>query len=127
MPSKRPTPGEWLKAARERRGISVRKVAALFDVSTQAVNGWEKGRYNFVSDERAEALAGLLGMDEIEVRRGLGLWVPREDRREREPGTLTPEEIIQRLKDDPEYRAEFFDALLDLRARGAIGKDDESD
>lgn len=66
-------------------------------------------------------------MDEIEVRRRLGLWVPPEDRRKPEPVALTPEEIIQRLKDDPDYRAEFFDALLDLRERGAIRGDDESD
>ena len=122
---KRARAGAWLKRAREDRGVSVRKVAAYFDVSTQSVYGWEAGNSDFVDDDRAAGLAKVLRMDLSEVRRGLGLWMPPEGAAD--VGALTPDEIIQRLKDDPKYREEFVAALLDLRERGVIGGDDESD
>lgn len=39
------------------------------------VSNYETGRSE-ISDERAEQLAEVLGMDIIDVRRNLGLWVP---------------------------------------------------
>lgn len=83
-PEKRAHAGAWLKRAREDRGISVRKVAAHFDVSTQSVYGWEAGGSDFVDDERAEGIAEVFGVDIEEVRRGLGLWMPA-DRRQAPP------------------------------------------
>lgn len=95
--------GEWLRRERERRRISVRKIAARFDVSTQAVNGWESGRYNFATDTRAEVLAELFGMDEIEVRRNLGLWVPKTTSASSQPtpdpdvATMTAEQMLDHI------------------------------
>lgn len=43
----------------------------------QTVSSYERG-VNAVDDERAETIAGAFGMDVVEVRRGLGLWVPED-------------------------------------------------
>jgi transcriptional regulator with XRE-family HTH domain len=75
-----PTPaGRWLRQQRERLGIATQ---AELDRRL----GWNKGTVNnyetrdvMVSDERAEQLAELFGLDIITVRRNLGLWVPGED------------------------------------------------
>lgn len=117
-PEKRARAGAWLKNAREQRGISVRSVASYFDVSTQSVYGWEAGGSDFADDDRAAGLAKLLRMDLVEVRRGLGLWVPptaddelaepeddpdllrliRQARRERDDGDPTLYRMLLRLQ-----------------------------
>lgn len=123
----RESPGKWLRRTRVRLGFqTLGEFAHALKIDQSQVSRYERDR-SVVPDDKAERIAEVFGMDEIEVRRRLGLWVPPEDRRKPEPVALTPEEIIQRLKDDPDYRAEFFDALLDLRERGAIRGDDESD
>lgn len=123
---KRAQAGAWLKRAREHRGISVRKLAAHFDVSTQSVYGWEAGSSDWVDDDRAEGLSELLGLGLIEVRRGLGLWVPPDDQHISARGGMTREEFVHLIKTDPRARAEFFDALLDARERSTATGDADS-
>lgn len=65
----------WLKDAIERRGLTVRRVANTLDVSTATVYDWDTGKIR-PRDKHAARLAELLDMDEFEVRRALGLWVP---------------------------------------------------
>ncbi|MBD2900772.1 hypothetical protein amrb99_97810 [Actinomadura sp. RB99] len=67
--------GDWLRHQRELRGLEVREVAIALGVATQTVYGWETGKHRW-SDERAEQLAKILKLDILEVRAGLGLWVP---------------------------------------------------
>lgn len=95
--------GRWLREQRERRGLSVREFAARLDVSTPVVYDWQNGK-NAVGDERAEQIAEVLGVDLIDVRRGLGLWVPpKEDQTTSEPASsedmtaVDEEELYQRL------------------------------
>lgn len=75
--------GRWLRTQRERRGMSARQLATALDIAPQSVNNWETGK-NAVSDEGAARIADVFDMDEIDVRRGLGLWVPEEHRGEAE-------------------------------------------
>lgn len=70
--------GRWLRQARDRRGLTTAgMLARRMDVSVSLISRYETGM-SAVSDERAEQIAEALEMDLIEVRRGLGLWVPRE-------------------------------------------------
>lgn len=93
--------GRWLREARERRGMSVREFAANLGVATQMVYDWQNGK-NAVGDERAKQIADVLRMDLIDVRRGLGLWVPlKEDQTSERPSeevtAVDEEELYQRL------------------------------
>lgn len=68
--------GRWLRQARERRGFAtVGALARRLGVSESLVSRYETG-LSSISDERAEQIADALGMGIMEVRRGLGLWVP---------------------------------------------------
>jgi transcriptional regulator with XRE-family HTH domain len=70
--------GKWLREARERRGFQTAgALARRMGVSDSLISRYETG-VSAVSDDRAEQIAEALGMDLIEVRRGLGLWVPEE-------------------------------------------------
>lgn len=51
-------------------------------VTASVISRYETGASR-ISDERAEQIAGALNMNIIDVRRGLGLWVPREADRPR--------------------------------------------
>jgi transcriptional regulator with XRE-family HTH domain len=71
--------GLWLKAAREERGFSTATAFALaLGVNQSMVSRYERGSSE-VEDERAEQIANVLGMPLVEVRRGLGLWVPADE------------------------------------------------
>lgn len=117
--------GRWLRDQRERRGLSVREFASKLDVSTPVVYDWQNGKMG-VSDERAAQIADVLDMPEIDVRRGLRLWVPDD---ERHPAAVDDEHaaLIARqrraiwdgLADDPEERDRLladFDRELERAA-----------
>lgn len=68
--------GRWLRQERERRGMrTTGALARLMGVSDSLVSRLETGS-SAATDERAEQIAEAFGMDIIEVRRNLGLWVP---------------------------------------------------
>lgn len=69
--------GEWLTQQMERRGVSVRQIAEALNVTTKAVYDWQGGK-TAISEERVPRLAAVLGVSEVEARRGLGFWVPDE-------------------------------------------------
>jgi transcriptional regulator with XRE-family HTH domain len=72
--------GRWLRAERERRGLrTTGALARLMGVSDSLISRIETGA-TAATNERAEQIAEALGMDEIEVRRNLGLWVPKKAR-----------------------------------------------
>lgn len=71
--------GQWLKDARENRGYATATAfAAALGVNQSMVSRYERGSSE-VEDERAEQIADVLGMPLVEVRRGLGLWVPADE------------------------------------------------
>lgn len=84
--------GEWLTRQMERRDISVRQLADAMDVTTKAVHDWRGGK-TAVSEERVPRLASVLGISEVDARRGLGYWVPNESAPPAE--TVSVEELQQ--------------------------------
>jgi len=74
--SRRARAGRWLREQRQRAGFATAaEFGRAIGVSKEVVSNYEVGRSS-VPDDRAEKIADVLGMDIIEVRRGLGLWVP---------------------------------------------------
>lgn len=67
--------GQWLRGQREQRGWTGQQLADLVGVTRMQISSYERGR-DRVSDERAEDIARALSMNIIDVRRGLGLWLP---------------------------------------------------
>lgn len=70
--------GQWLRAQREKRGLSARQVADRLGVLPQTVYSWEAGKTGVDDDARAEQIAELFGVSVLTARRNLGLWVPDE-------------------------------------------------
>jgi transcriptional regulator with XRE-family HTH domain len=107
--------GRWLRRARERRGYqTAADFARALQVDQSLVSRYERG-ISAVGDERAEQIAHVLRMDVIDVRGGLGLWVPREsaDRATR-PATADDaelQELIAQAEGNPVLR----DALLAVK------------
>jgi transcriptional regulator with XRE-family HTH domain len=99
-----------LREQRERRGItSQAELARRLGWDKTLINNYET-RGTTVPDARAEQLADFFGMDIVEVRRGLGLWVPPADR---EGPTETDEDaLIERIRRDPAKRRRLLDAIL---------------
>ncbi len=71
------TRGEWLTRQMERRNTSVRQLADALNVATQTVYNWQSDR-TVINEDRVPRLASVLGMTEVEARRGLGYWIPEE-------------------------------------------------
>lgn len=70
--------GRWLRRARERRGYhTAADFARALQVDQSLISRYERG-ISAVGDERAEQIAHVLGMEIVEVRSGLGLWIPPE-------------------------------------------------
>lgn len=68
--------GRWLRQAREKRGFTTASaLARRMGVSESMVSRIETG-LSAATDERAEQIAEALGMNIVDVRRNLGLWVP---------------------------------------------------
>ncbi len=105
--------GRWLRQARERRGYrTAADFARVLQVDQSLVSRYERG-ISAVGDERAEQIAQVLRMDIIDVRNGLGLWVPRESGAAR-PATADDaelHELIAQAEDNPALR----DALLAVK------------
>lgn len=70
--------GEWLTRQMDRADVSVRQAADALGVTTKTVYEWLNGK-TAVSEERVPRLAEVLGVSEIEARRGLGYWVPADE------------------------------------------------
>lgn len=69
------TRGDWLKSHMDRRQISVRRLADALQVTSKTIYDWRDDR-TAISEERVPRLAEVLGVSELEARRGLGFWVP---------------------------------------------------
>lgn len=122
--------GQWLRAQREQRHIkSQAELARRLGWDKTMVNNYET-RGVTVPDDRAEQLAEFFGMDIIEVRRGLGLWVPPSGNQPAEgeqddADALSPEEIatIERIRSNPKKRARLVEAILAASGRLAESTD----
>lgn len=69
------SPGTWLTRQMERRSINVRRLAEELGVTGKTVYDWRDDR-TAISEARLPRLAEVLGIPELEARRGLGYWVP---------------------------------------------------
>lgn len=68
--------GAWLRQERRRRGFPTGQAFAdALGIGQSLLSKYELG-VNEVPDERIEQIAKVLEMDIVEVRRGLGSWVP---------------------------------------------------
>jgi transcriptional regulator with XRE-family HTH domain len=104
--------GGWLREQRERRGYhKAIDFARALGVDASLVSNYERG-VTSVPDDRAEQIAEVLGMDVIEVRRNLGLWVPDDARQPERPSETAEEELLERIRRDPRQRRRLLDALL---------------
>lgn len=90
------SPGGWLTRQIERRSMTVRQFADAMEVTTQTVYAWQGDR-GAISEERVPRLADVLGITQIEARRGLGYWVPVEQNGSKP--TVDKEEL-ERIKAD---------------------------
>lgn len=105
--------GAWLRAQRERRGISPADFAAAIGVNRGQISNYELGK-NAVDDDRAEIIAEVLRMPVLEVRAGLGLWVPEDD--EDEPEEMPAEQrarILAEIERLEARRTELMKILLE--------------
>jgi len=125
--------GHWLRGVRERRGYrTAADFARALQVDQSLISRYERG-ISAVGDERAEQIAQVLRMDIVDVRRGLGLWVPRESAsqaaRPAAVDDMELQELIAQAGDNPVLR----DALLAVKrmndarqqSRPPHGRDDE--
>lgn len=114
--------GRWLKAQRERRNLTAREIAARLDVLPQTVYNWESGKSG-LDDDRAQDISRLFGMDLIEVRRNLGLWVPDDDQTDvpadRDERLAHAEAIANRAADELERLREELRQLRGDRGETA--------
>lgn len=108
--------GLWLRRARTSHGFeSAGELARALEVDPSVVSRYERG-LGGVPDDRAEQIAKVLRLPVIEVRRGLGLWVPDDAAEtDREPEELTAADVARQI-------AELADQLAKLPRR-----DDEND
>lgn len=70
--------GEWLRDARKAKGLGQDDLGALIGTSGANVSNYERGHIE-VPDDKAAKIAAALDLGELEVRRGLGLYVPSEE------------------------------------------------
>ena len=96
--------GQWLREQRDRRGWTGRHLASLLGVTPTQISNYERGR-DGVDDDRALGIARAFGMDVIDVRRAIGLWVPEGY----EPRVVSVEEAIHA---DPTLTPGQRDVLL---------------
>ncbi|MGH9251619.1 MAG: helix-turn-helix domain-containing protein [Acidimicrobiales bacterium] len=82
--------GQWLRHAREQRGFTTGKsFADALGMDPSQLSKYESGVYE-VTDERAKQIAAVLRLPVVNVRRGLGMWVPDE----------TPTDASDRQRDE---------------------------
>src|SRR5215472_15303601 len=72
------TAGRWLVKQRSLVGryATAAEFARALGTSAANVSNYETGKAE-VSDDMAERIADVLGLPILDVRRGLGLWVPK--------------------------------------------------
>lgn len=115
--------GEWLRAARARRYPKAADFARDLDISTSLLSRYETGGSE-VPDDKAERIAQALGLDIIEVRRNLGLWVPAGD----PPAEMTDEEheaILSHAEDLARQAQELMRRIQESRSRTETAKPPE--
>lgn len=102
---------EWLQAAREKAGYSATEFAKAIGAHQTSISNYENGK-SAVPESKIEAIADALHLTVIDVRRGLGRWVPNG----LEPRLVTPEEAV--MADDSltdAGRTLVLDVLKSLR------------
>lgn len=86
--------GEWLRDARIRRGFPTAvEFARKLGIDKAVISNYERG-VNAIDDQRAGQIAEALGMDLLEVRRGLRMWVPLTGSAEHQAAVKTVEDLI---------------------------------
>ncbi|MCK9929994.1 helix-turn-helix domain-containing protein [Frankia sp. Mgl5] len=85
--------GHWLREQREQRGWTGRHLASLVGITPTQISNYERGK-DGIDDERAEGIARALNMNIIDVRRGLGLWLPEGTEATPRP-SVAPEDAIR--------------------------------
>lgn len=72
--------GRWLVEKRSLVGRydTAADFARALDITPARLSSYERG-ISLVDDDMAQRIADVLGMSIIEVRKGLGLWVPPEN------------------------------------------------
>jgi transcriptional regulator with XRE-family HTH domain len=103
--------GEWLRAQREQRRLTVTEFAGLVGVHPSQVSKYEHGLVG-IEDERAERIADALGLSLLEVRKRVGLWVPGPD-----PYAGDEREVEEIIRTDPTFTEDERRILLDLVAQ----------
>lgn len=127
------TAGEWLAAARGQAHLTQKQLAALLGISGAHVSNYERGISAF-PDDQTKRLADALGRDELDVRRGLGMYVPGDlDQYVDVPAAilrdphLIPEarqhllnqyQLLLRIHSSPEQEAEKQRQEAEIQARG---------
>lgn len=113
MPTKREqleAAGRWLRDQRESHGYATAvDFARALGVDQSLVSRYERG-ISEVSDERAAKIAELFGMDLVETRRGLGLWVPSEPGQEQtlvDPEEPLDLELPAELRKNPDFMTKW--------------------
>ncbi|SDL04576.1 Helix-turn-helix [Glycomyces sambucus] len=121
------TAGNWLRRERENRGLSGTAFAERLGIGQVRVSSYERGQYE-IPEELSPKIAEVLDLPLLEVREGLGFWVPsdaelEELRYHTDPTQLSDEvlitELMQRVRrkstreivDAYPRRAEVPDAL----------------
>lgn len=103
--------GRWLRSTREQAGYSASEFAQAIGAHQTSVSNYETGR-SAVPEAKLDAIAQALRLTLIDVRRGLGLWVPDG----LEPRTVTPEEAINADGSlSQEQRILLLDVLASVR------------
>lgn len=90
------SPGAWLTRQMERRSIGVQQLADALGVTGKTIYYWRDDK-TAVSETRVPRLAEVLGVSELEARRGLGYWVPSDNGEAPAKDTAELEEIITDL------------------------------
>lgn len=116
--------GEWLTAARKEAGLSQAQLGERLGVSGANVSNYERGVISF-PDERTRDLSKALGVDELDVRRGLGLYVPGD---EASADIDVPTAILRDRLLLPEARQHLLNQYkLLLRVQAADGPTDKAE
>lgn len=101
------TPGAWLKAAREARGLKQYQVAEVLHVVPTTISSYEHGRIKKIDEDYIPALARILRKTVQETRRGLGMYVDEGAADEE----LTPVSVVEAILADPELLPEAKEHL----------------
>ncbi len=93
--------GSWLRTQREMKGWTGSELARLLKVNQVRVSAYERGQYE-VPNGVADDLAAIFDLPVLEVRRSLGLWVPRDAdlqavRQHVDPALLTDDVLVAEL------------------------------